>query len=83
MQTFTTVDLLKALKTVTLAAAKAPVAITQYRKARYVLMTMEDFERISGRDPRQVYRTGDMPGDVRDEVLKAIDQILTEDNSDR
>lgn len=46
MREFTTVEVLRDLKTVTHAAARAPVAITQHRKARFVLMAIEDFERL-------------------------------------
>jgi hypothetical protein len=43
--------LLRDLKTVTYAAAREPVAITQHRKARFVLMVIEDFERLKAASP--------------------------------
>jgi PHD/YefM family antitoxin component YafN of YafNO toxin-antitoxin module len=42
MRTFSTVELLRDLPTVTEAVARGPVAITRHRKPRYVLMAMED-----------------------------------------
>jgi prevent-host-death family protein len=52
------VDLLRDLKTVTHAAAREPVAITQHRKPRFVLMAIEDFERLQAGvvGPRKAYR---------------------------
>jgi PHD/YefM family antitoxin component YafN of YafNO toxin-antitoxin module len=79
MRTFTTVELLRDLPSVTQAAAKGPVAITRHRKPRYVLMAMEDFEQLSRqRDPREVYRTADLPADVRDELQAGLDQLITD-----
>lgn len=49
MQKFTTVDLLRDTKTVTMAADRHPVAITQHRKPRYVLMTYDEFEAMKSR----------------------------------
>jgi PHD/YefM family antitoxin component YafN of YafNO toxin-antitoxin module len=80
MKTFSTNDLLKDIRTVTFAAAKAPVQITQYRKPRFVLMTIEDYERLTHRDPRQVFRTADMPDEIRDEILGAIDKLIGPDD---
>lgn len=66
MRTFTTVDLLRDLKTVTHAAAREPVAITQHRKPRFVLMAIEDYEQLADRakDPRRALSTADMPAEV-------------------
>jgi PHD/YefM family antitoxin component YafN of YafNO toxin-antitoxin module len=63
MREFSTVDLLRDLKTVTHAAARGPVAITQHRKARFVLMAIEDFERLkaANSDPRKSYRVEEPP----------------------
>ena len=49
MRKFSTVELLRDLKTVTHAAARAPVAITQHRKPRFVLMALEDFDRLQAK----------------------------------
>ena len=63
MQSYSIVDLVRNIRDVTLAASKAPITLTQHRKARYVLMTKEDFEQLSAKahDPRKAYLTGDMP----------------------
>lgn len=63
MREFSTVELLRDLKTVTHAAARAPVAITQHRKRRFVLMAIEDYERLEANhtDPLRAHRTEDTP----------------------
>lgn len=68
MQSFSTVELLRKLKSVTHAATRAPVGITQHRQVRFVLMAVEDYEQLAARarDPRQVFRTADMPDDLRE-----------------
>jgi PHD/YefM family antitoxin component YafN of YafNO toxin-antitoxin module len=66
MKEFSTVELLRDLKTVTHAAARAPVAITQHRKPRSVLMALEDFERLKSvsADPRRAYRVEETPPEL-------------------
>ncbi len=79
MRTFTTVELLRDLPSVTQAVARGPVAITRHRKPRYVLMAMEDFARLNGkRDPRQVYETAKLPDDVRAELTAGLAATIAE-----
>lgn len=84
MREFTTVELLRDLKTVTHAAARAPVAITQHRKARFVLMAIEDFERLRAAipDPRKAYLTEETPPDLAALLGEGLDRIIAGDNSD-
>ncbi|RJF86689.1 type II toxin-antitoxin system Phd/YefM family antitoxin [Oleomonas cavernae] len=81
MKTFSTVDLLKDLRTVIFAAAKSPVSITQYRKPRFVLMTVEDYERITNRDPRKAYAIEETPDELRAFMLGEIDKVLGDDDA--
>ena len=78
MRKFSTVDLLRDLKTVTHAAAREPVAITQHRKARFVLMAMEDFERLraGNPDPRRAYRADETPTELADLLVAGLDRII-------
>jgi hypothetical protein len=78
MRQFSTVDLLRDLKTVTHAAAREPVAITQHRKARFVLMAIEDFERLKAAnpDPRRTYRVEDTPPELADVIVAGLDRII-------
>lgn len=66
MRSFSTVDLLRDLKSVTHAATREPVAITQHRKPRFVLMAMEDFERLADRpkEPRRAIKTDETPPEI-------------------
>jgi prevent-host-death family protein len=87
MRAFSTVDLLRDLKTVTHAAAREPVAITQHRKPRFVLMAIEDFERLraAGTDPRKAYWVEETPPELADLLTAGVDQIVdqTGDADDR
>jgi prevent-host-death family protein len=80
MRAFSTVDLLRDLKTVTHAAAREPVAITQHRKPRFVLMAIEDFERLRAAhlDPRRVYRVEETPRELADLLVAGLDRIVTD-----
>jgi PHD/YefM family antitoxin component YafN of YafNO toxin-antitoxin module len=86
MKEFTTVDLNRKFSDVSRAAIRAPVAITLHRKARYVLMSIEDFEKLASgapRDPRRVYRTDETPDELREVLLGALDGILADRSDDQ
>lgn len=77
MRQFSTVELLRDLKTVTHAAARAPIAITQHRKPRFVLMAMEDYERMrSNPDPRHVYRVEETPPELARLISAGLREII-------
>jgi hypothetical protein len=76
MRQFSTVDLLRDLKTVTHAAARAPIAITQHRKPRFVLMAIEDFEKLKAVGPRKSYRIGETPPKLAKLLSEGLDRIL-------
>lgn len=79
MKRFSTVDLDKNLGDVKAFAARAPVIITEHRKDRFVIMAMEDFERLRDNgDPQRVYGTGEMPPELARLVVAEIDRILDE-----
>ena len=75
---FSTVELLRDLKTVTHAAARAPVAITQHRKPRFVLMALEDFDRLQAKnaDPRRSYRISETPPRLRQMMEAGLNRII-------
>jgi len=83
MRMFSTVDLLRDIKTVTMAADRQPVAITQHRKPRYVLMTYDDFANLSRKaeDPRRVYGAGETPPDLADIILPELDLLIEDGKS--
>lgn len=76
MRQFSTVDLLRDLKTVTHAAARAPIAITQHRKPRFVLMAIEDFDKLKAVDPRKSFKAGETPPKLAKLLLEGLDRIL-------
>ena len=76
MRRFSTVDLDKKLGDVKAVAAREPVIITEHRKDRFVIMTVEDFERLRrGDDPQQAYGAGETPSDVAERFLQEIDRV--------
>ncbi len=81
MRTFSTVQLLRDLKSVTHAAAREPVAITQHRKPRFVLMAVEDYQRLAspGADPRRAYRTEDAPSEITGLFEAALTELADRD----
>jgi prevent-host-death family protein len=82
MRRFTTVELLRDLKTVAHAAARSPVAITQHRKPRFVLMAIEDFERLTSqmRDPRRAFRVEETPAEFAHAMIEGLDKIIGGDD---
>ncbi|MGM4984388.1 MULTISPECIES: prevent-host-death protein [Rhizobium] len=82
MQKFSTVELLRDIKTVTMAADRQPVAITQHRKARYVLMTYEDFAAMKeNSDPRRVFGPGETPTELAELIVPELDRLIAEGKS--
>ncbi len=71
---FSTADLSRHIGDVTHAASEAPVTITHHNKPRYILMSVEDFERIN---PQKSYSVEDMPGDLAEAMIEAIDDLLS------
>lgn len=73
-RTYTTSDLSRRSGDVITAAIKAPVTITQRNKPRLVLLSVEEFEAMRRKaDPRRAGRTAEMPADLADELVEAID----------
>jgi Antitoxin Phd_YefM, type II toxin-antitoxin system len=70
MRSFTSVELVSAVDTVKTAAAREPVAITEHRKPKFVLMSIDDYERMrGGQDPNRAYRLEETPDAILD-ILK-------------
>jgi prevent-host-death family protein len=58
------------------AARKHPVAITEHKRPRFVLMSYEAYLSLtaSRNDPRLALRTSEMPEDLKALMLEALDQ---------
>lgn len=79
MREFSTVELLRNLKTVTHAAARAPIAITQHRKPRFVMMAVEDYEKMRNPDPRRVYTIEETPPELAAVISEGLQKIIDDD----
>ncbi len=83
MRSFTSVELVSAVDAVKTAAAREPVAITEHRKRKFVLMSYDDYERLSGADdPNRAYRLEETPGAILD-ILKDEFKALEDRRSSR
>ena len=79
MRRFSTVDLDKNLGDVKAIAAREPVIITEHRKDRFVMMAIEDFERLRRQgDPQMSYGIGETPADLATRFVAEIDRALNE-----
>ena len=79
MRRFSTVDLDKNLGDVKAVAAREPVIITEHRKDRFVMMGIEDFERLRRQgNPQRVYMAGETPPELARMFLNEIDRLLDE-----
>jgi PHD/YefM family antitoxin component YafN of YafNO toxin-antitoxin module len=57
-------------------ARKRPVAITEYKRRRFVLMSYDQYLALEARaaDPRRSFKAAEAPDDVRALALEALDQ---------
>ncbi|MFN0114383.1 MAG: type II toxin-antitoxin system Phd/YefM family antitoxin [Paracoccaceae bacterium] len=79
MKTMTSSKIKQSLGDALAAAALEPVAITRHGKTRFVLMSVEEFERRPAPYPR-AYSVHDTPDDLRDAILDALgSQIAGQD----
>ena len=77
MRRFSTVDLDKNLGDVKAIAAREPVIITEHRKDRFVMMAIEDFERLRREgDPQRSYGVGETPPDLATRFVAEIDRAV-------
>ena len=79
MRQFSTAELVKHVGDVTHAASQAPVAITQYKKPRYVLMSVERYDALRrAGDSRRVFGPGELPEEEGDSVVAALERSIAE-----
>jgi prevent-host-death family protein len=74
MAQYTTSDLSRKSGDMIADAMQAPVTITQRKKPRLVLMSFDEFERLSDRtqDTRKVYRIDEIPDDLFLQAKEAL-----------
>jgi len=75
MKVFSTADLNKQVGAVTDAALREPVFITHHKRPRFVLMTIDAYERMAAKseDGRRAYATSELPDDIREGLLALVD----------
>jgi prevent-host-death family protein len=79
LRTFSTVELTQQIGAVTHAASREPVTITHHRKPRFVLMSVEDFEKMRGGGrPRQAYGIGETPPDLADMLASELERRISD-----
>jgi prevent-host-death family protein len=76
---FTTSDLSRKSGDIIAEAMRHPVTITQRNKPRFVLLNVEDYERLREyADHRQAYTLETMPDDLFEEMKKAVEAYANE-----
>ena len=85
MRRFTTADLNKQVGAITDAALREPVVITHHRRPRFVLMSVDEYERLTkprSDDPRAHFTLDTMPQEIEDGLLALADQVEREHGRD-
>lgn len=82
MASFTLTDLGNKSGEVVEAAFGGPVDITKRGKRKFVLLTAEQFDRLTGRSTQRAHRVEDLTGKERDEFLAGLDAIVRDDGQD-
>jgi hypothetical protein len=80
MQQFSCTDLLRGIKTVTMAADRQPVMITRHRKPSYVLMTYDEYQAMTEAtaNPRHIFGPGETPAQLADMIVPELDGLIEE-----
>ena len=83
MRTFSTVELTQQIGAVTHAASREPVTITHHRKPRFVLMSMEDFEKMrEGGRPRRAFGAGETPPELAELIAPELKRRIGDGSRD-
>lgn len=79
MREFSAADVTRSSGDLFAAAAAEPVAITKHSKTRFVVMTIEKYNKIAAQaDPRQVYAMDELPDDLAGELLNGLEADLND-----
>ena len=81
IQNFPAADLARKTGDVLDAASRAPVAITKHRKPRFVLMSVERYEVLTGGSDQRAHDLHDMPAEMKAMMIEALERDLAQ--SDR
>jgi len=81
---FSTTDLSRRSGDVVAAALRAPVLLTQHKKARLVVMSVEEYELRTAHkapDPRKVGRLADMPAELAEAFRAAAEAYMQDEEA--
>lgn len=76
IQNFPAADLARKTGDILDAASRAPVAITKHRKPRFVLMSLERYEELTGASDQQAHTLDDMPEAMKSMMIAALERNL-------
>lgn len=80
MRHFTSTELANKTGDVLAVAAQEPVHIQRHGKSRYVLLSVEQFNRLNTRaDQRRTVHVDDMNADEADTLIAALEHSITHD----
>ncbi len=81
IQNFPAADLARKTGDILDAASRAPVAITKHRKPRFVLMSLERYEALTGATDQQAHMLDDMPAEMKAMMIAALERDLASNGS--
>ena len=76
IQNFSAADLARKTGDILDAASRAPVAVTKHRKPRFVLMSLERNEALTGGSDQQAHTLDDMPAGLKAIMISALERDL-------
>jgi antitoxin Phd len=80
MKQFSLTDLSNKSGEIVEAAHEGPVSITTQGRPKLVILTAEDYERLTAMaDPRRAYSVENIPDPLRDMLVAGLDEIIRSD----
>lgn len=76
IQNFSAADLARKTGDILDAASCAPVAITKHRKPRFVLMSLERYEALTGGSDQKAHTLDDLTADLKAIMISALERDL-------
>lgn len=76
IRNFPAADLARKTGDVLDAASRAPVAITKHRKPRFVVMSVERYEALTGKGDQQAHTLDDMSAEMKAVLIEALERDL-------
>ena len=61
------------------AAIRSPVAITKHRKPKFVLMSMDQYQKLAKGATQQVHLLDEMPDDLKALMIEGLERDMNQD----